>query len=40
MEHDDHLYLDSQKRERVSTRALVTAKGLVRLAEILSRPLH
>ncbi|EHP94881.1 Rha family transcriptional regulator [Methylorubrum extorquens] len=40
MEHDDHLYRDGQDRERVATRALVTAKGLVRLAEILNEPLH
>lgn len=40
MEHDDHLYMDNQGRERVSTRALVTAKGLVKLAELLEQPLH
>lgn len=40
MEHDDHPYVDGLGRERVSTRALVTAKGLVKLAELLSRPLH
>lgn len=40
LEHDDHIYIDSEGRERVSTRALVTAKGLVRLAEILNQPLH
>lgn len=40
MEHDDHLYKDGQDRERVATRALVTAKGLVRLAEVLNEPLH
>lgn len=40
MEHDDHLYLDAEGRERVATRALVTAKGLVKLAELLNQPLH
>lgn len=40
MEHDDHLYLDGEGRERVATRALVTAKGLVKLAELLNQPLH
>jgi phage antirepressor YoqD-like protein len=40
MEHDDHMYFDSERRERVSTRALVTAKGLVKLAELLEQPLH
>lgn len=40
MEHDDHIYFDSEQRERISTRCLVTAKGLVKLAEILERRLH
>lgn len=40
MEHDDHPFIDGLGRERVATRALVTAKGLVKLAELLSRPLH
>lgn len=40
LDHDDHLYIDSEGRERVATRVLVTAKGLVKLAEILNRPLH
>ena len=40
MEHDDHLYFDSEGRERIATRALVTAKGLVKLAELLNEPLH
>lgn len=40
MEHDDHLYLDGEGRERIATRALVTAKGLVKLAAILEEPLH
>ena len=40
MEHDDHLYIDAEGRERVATRALVTAKGLVKLAELLNQPLH
>jgi phage regulator Rha-like protein len=40
LEHADHLYIDDQGRERVSTRCLVTAKGLVKLAELLNEPLH
>ncbi|MGW5961086.1 phage antirepressor KilAC domain-containing protein [Methylorubrum thiocyanatum] len=40
LEHDDHLYQDNEGRERVATRVLVTAKGLVKLAEVLNRPLH
>lgn len=40
MDHDDHLYIDNLGRERVATRALVTAKGLVKLAEILEAKLH
>lgn len=40
MEHDDHPYYDNEGRERISTRALVTAKGLVKLAELLEQPLH
>lgn len=40
LEHDDHLYLDGEGRERINTRVLVTAKGLVRLAELLQQPLH
>lgn len=40
LEHDDHLYIDDLGRERVSTRVLVTAKGLVRIAELLEQPLH
>ncbi|HJE24953.1 MAG TPA: phage regulatory protein/antirepressor Ant [Methylorubrum populi] len=40
LEHDDHLYTDNEGRERVATRVLVTAKGLVKLAEVLNRPLH
>lgn len=40
LEHDDHLYMDNEGRERVATRVLVTAKGLVKLAEVLNRPLH
>lgn len=35
MEHDDHPYQDSEGRDRVSTRALVTAAGLVKLADLL-----
>jgi phage antirepressor YoqD-like protein len=40
LEHDDHLYMDDLGRERVATRVLVTAKGLVRIAELLEQPLH
>lgn len=40
MEHIDHPFFDDQGRERISTRAHVTAKGLVRLAELLEQPLH
>lgn len=40
LEHDDHLYMDDLGRERVSTRVLVTAKGLVRISELLEQPLH
>jgi Rha family phage regulatory protein len=40
LEHDDHLYMDNEGRERVATRVLVTAKGLVKLAELLEQPLH
>lgn len=40
LEHEDHHFLDDQGRDRVATRALVTAKGLVRIAEILTKALH
>jgi phage antirepressor YoqD-like protein len=40
LDHDDHLYMDNLGQERVATRVLVTAKGLVKLAELLARPLH
>lgn len=40
LEHDDHLYMDDLGQERVSTRVLVTAKGLVKLAELIEKPLH
>ena len=40
MEHHDHLYMDNEGRERVSTQALVTAKGMVKLADLLEKPLH
>ncbi|MDR2309786.1 MAG: phage regulatory protein/antirepressor Ant [Brucellaceae bacterium] len=40
LEHDDHIYMDDIGQERVSTRVLVTAKGLVRLAELIEQPLH
>lgn len=37
LEHDDHLYMDDIGQERVSTRVLVTAKGLVKLAELIEQ---
>ncbi|MBX8825241.1 phage regulatory protein/antirepressor Ant [Ochrobactrum sp. SFR4] len=40
LEHDDHIYMDDIGQERVSTRVLVTAKGLVKLAELIEQPLH
>lgn len=40
MEHDEHMYIDGEGRERVATRALVTAKGLVKLAELLNEKPH
>lgn len=40
LEHDDHIYFDNLGQERISTRVLVTAKGLVKLAELLEQPLH
>lgn len=40
MKHDDHLYLDSKGKKRIATRALITAEGLVKLAELLEQPLH
>jgi len=40
LEHDDHIYIDKEGNERVSTRVLVTAKGLVKLAELIEQPLH
>lgn len=40
LEHREHVYLDKDGFERVATRALVTGKGLVKLAELLEQPLH
>lgn len=40
MEHDDHIYINSIGEERVNSRALVTAKGLVKLAELLEQSVH
>lgn len=40
LDHDDHIYMDSLGQERVAPRVLVTAKGLVKLAELLEQPLH
>lgn len=39
LRHDDHLYIDSLGQERVATRVIVTAKGLVALAKLLDTPL-
>ncbi len=35
LEHREHVYRDSEGVERVATRAIVTGKGLVKLAELL-----
>lgn len=40
LEHSDHIYIDTEGRERVSTQVKVTGKGLVKLAELLTQPLH
>lgn len=40
LEHADHIYIDSQGQERVRSRVLVTAKGLVKIADLLTRPKH
>jgi Rha family phage regulatory protein len=40
LEHADYQYTDSAGQERVRSRVLVTAKGLVKLAELLSKPKH
>lgn len=40
LEHDDHLYVDREGRERVSTQVKVTGKGLVKLAELLNEKPH
>lgn len=40
LRHDDHLYIDSLGQERVATRVIVTAKGLVALAKLLDKPLN
>lgn len=40
LDHDDHMYLDSLGQERVAPRVLVTAKGLVKLADLIEQPLH
>lgn len=37
LEHDDHLYMDDLGQERVATRVLVTAKGLVKLADLIEQ---
>lgn len=40
LEHDDHLYIDKEGRERVSTQVKVTGKGLVKLSELLNEKPH
>lgn len=40
LEHDDHLYIDGSGQERINTRVLVTAKGLVKLADLFEQRLH
>jgi phage antirepressor YoqD-like protein len=40
MDTKDHLYIDSFGQERLSQLAVVTPKGLVKLAELLEQPLH
>lgn len=40
LEHDDHLYIDREGRERVSTQVKVTGRGLVKLAELLNEKTH
>lgn len=40
LEHAEHIYKDSIGQERVRSRVLVTAKGLVKIAELLSQKKH
>lgn len=40
MEHRDHIYMDADGNERVATRALITGRGLAKLAGLLNKPLH
>lgn len=40
LEHKEHVYTGSDGYERVSTRVLVTGKGLIKLAAMLAEPLH
>lgn len=40
LEHREHVYVGGDGVQRVSTRVLVTGKGLVKLAEMLAAPLH
>ena len=37
LEHADHLYIDSLGQERVNSRVMVTAKGLVKIADLLTQ---
>ncbi len=37
LEHTDHLYIDSLGQERVNSRVMVTAKGLVKIADLLTQ---
>ncbi|OWJ83101.1 hypothetical protein CDV51_16265 [Haematobacter massiliensis] len=40
LEHDDFMKINDVGEERVYTRVLVTAKGLVKLAELLEQPIN
>lgn len=40
LEHREHVYIDREGHERVATQVLVTAKGLVKLSELLEQPPH
>lgn len=40
LEHVEHIYFNSLGEERVSTRAKVTPKGLVKISEMLEQPLN
>ncbi len=40
LEHADHLYIDKLGQERVASRVMVTAKGLVKIADLLTQKPH